>query len=113
MVREIAYLKDILDCIEKLESYLNGVDKPGFLANSLLQDGVIRNLEVIGEAAKCLPESLKQKQPQIPWKQVTGTRDRLIHQYSKIDLEIVWRTVTQDLMPLKTAITELLKEWDT
>lgn len=112
MRREIAYLKDILDCIAKLESYLSGVDQTRFLAEHMLQDAVIRNLEIIGEAVKCLPEVVKQRQPQVPWKQVTRTRDLLIHHYFRVDLQIVWSTVTQDLAPLKTAIAELLKELD-
>ena len=110
MRREIAYLKDILDCIAKLERYLSGADQASFLADTCLQDAVIRNLEIIGEAVKCLPEAVKQRQPQVPWKQVTRTRDLLIHHYFRVDLQIVWSTVTQDLAPLKTAVTELLEE---
>lgn len=89
MVRETAYLKDILDCIAKLERYLAGVSQAEFLANEMLQDAVTRNLEIIGEAVKCLPETLKQKQSQIPWKQISRTRDILIHHYFRVDLQIV------------------------
>jgi uncharacterized protein with HEPN domain len=67
-------------------------------------------LEIIGEAVKCLPDSLKQRQPQMPWKQITRTRDILSHQYFRVDLQIVWDSATLDIAPLKLAVTELLKE---
>lgn len=69
-----------------------------------------RNLEIIGEAAKSLPDEVKQKQPQIDWRDITRMRDKLIHHYRQINLQIIWSTATQDLAPLKTAVTELLKE---
>ncbi|MDQ3011066.1 MAG: DUF86 domain-containing protein [Acidobacteriota bacterium] len=71
-----------------------------------------RNLEIIGEAAKSLPDEVKQKQPQIDWRDITRMRDKLIHHYRQINLQIIWSTATQDLAPLKTAVTELLKELD-
>lgn len=113
MRRELAYLDDILECIAKVEQYLAGVDKATFQANSLLQDAVARNLEIIGEAAKSLPDEVTQKQPQIDWRDIRRMRDKLIQHYRQINLQILWTTATQDLAPLKLAVTELLKELDT
>ena len=113
MRRELAYLDDILECIAKVEQYLAGVDKATFQANSLLQDAVARNLEIIGEAAKSLPDEVTQRQPQIDWRDIRRMRDKLIHHYRQINLQILWTTATQDLAPLKLAVTELLKELDT
>ncbi len=92
MRRELAYLDDILECIALIEGYLDGVDEPTFQANRLLQDGVIRNLEVIGEAAKSLPNEVKQRQPQIDWRNIARMRDKLIHHYFRINWQTVWAT---------------------
>jgi uncharacterized protein with HEPN domain len=113
MRRELAYLDDILECIEKIEEYLVGVDEAAFQTNRMLQDAVFRNLEVISEAAKCLPSMVTQKQPQIDWRGITRMRDKLIHHYFDVRLDVVWSTATEDLAPLKKAVTELLKELDT
>ena len=113
MRRELAYLDDILECIALIESYLDGVDEATFQANHLLQDGVTRNLEIIGEAAKSLPDEVRQKQPQIDWRNIMRMRDKLIHHYFRVNLPIVWATATQELTTLKLAVTELLKELDT
>lgn len=113
MRHELAYLDDILECIALIESYLDGVDEATFQANRLLQDGVVRNLEVIGEAAKSLPETVRQKQPQIDWRNIMRMRDKLAHHYFRIHLQIIWATATQELAPLKLAVAELLKELDT
>jgi uncharacterized protein with HEPN domain len=110
MRRELAYLDDILECIARIEEYLTGIDETTFQTNRLLQDGVTRNLEIIGEAAKCLPDEVKQKQPQIDWRNITRMRDKLTHHYFRLDLHIIWVVATQDLAPLKTAVSVLLKE---
>ena len=113
MRRELAYLDDILEGIEKIEEYLAGVDEAAFQTSRMLQDAVFRNLEVIGEAVKCLPATVTERQPQIDWRGISRMRDKLIHHYFNVRLDVVWATATQDLAPLKTAVTELLKELDT
>ncbi len=110
MRRELAYLDDIIECIERVEKYLTGVDEPAFQTSQLLQDAVVRNLEIIGEAVKNLPEEVRQKQPQIDWRDITRMRDKLIHHYFRLNLQVVWATATQDMAPLKTAVTALLNE---
>ena len=79
-----------------------------FLASRLIQDGVVRNLEVIGEATKNLSTELREANPAIPWRQIAGMRDVLIHDYLKVNLSRVWLTVSTDLPVLRTTVTRLL-----
>ena len=110
MRRELLYLKDIIEAIERIDRYLTQVERDRFFAEELLQDGVVRNLEVIGEAAKNIPDSIRQGRPQIPWREIMRMRDRITHHYFRIDLEIVWETATQNLSVLKEAVVTLIEE---
>lgn len=98
------YLQHILDSIEKIESYLKGVSEHHFLQESLIQDGVIRQLGIIGEAVKRLSPSLRTQHSEMPWKDIAGMRDKLIHDYMGVDLDAVWYTATVDVPPLKAAV---------
>ena len=106
---ENVYLKHILDSIEKIESYVSEVDHDEFLENSMVQDAVIRQLEIIGEAAKRISESERTKEPDIPWNSIAGMRDKLIHNYFGVDISTVWKTVEEDINPLKQAVQRMLK----
>lgn len=93
----------ILSAIERIQSYTADVDEAGFLSSGLIQDAVIRNLEVIGEAANRIQRddaAFAAAHPAIPWQVMHGMRNRLTHGYDKVDLELVWRTVWQDLPDL-------------
>ncbi len=103
------YLKDIKNSIEKIEKYVGGLDFNKFKRSELVADGVIRNLAIIGEAAKNLPESLKENNKEIEWKKIAGFRDVLIHSYANVDLEIVWDVVSNKLKELKEAVEKELK----
>ncbi|GLI45886.1 hypothetical protein MBOURGENBZM_06780 [Methanoculleus bourgensis] len=81
-----------------------------FIGSPMAQDAVIRNFEVIGEAVKRIPESLKEERPDIPWRRIAGLRDVLIHQYLRVDLEAVWAIVRDDLPEFKQAVAEILAE---
>jgi uncharacterized protein with HEPN domain len=107
---ENVYLRHIQDSIEKIESYVSGVEKDEFFENSMVQDAVIRQLEIIGEAAKRISESARAKEPDIPWNSIAGMRDKLIHDYFGVDLSTVWVTVKEDLDPLKQAVQRMLGE---
>lgn len=84
-----------------------GIDREGFLENSLIQDGVVRQLEIIGEAAKKLSQEFRNKYPQNPWKDMAGMRDKLIHGYFGVDLDAVWDTVKNDIPNLKEEMRKI------
>ena len=102
------YLQDILKCIEKIESYVNNITYKGFSSNNMVQDAVIRNLEIIGEASKRIPDEIKENAFHIEWRKIAGIRDVLIHDYAEVDLEIVWDVIQNKLPILKDGITDLL-----
>ena len=103
-------LLDVLESIEKIEKYLKRVDKSTFLKDTEKQDSVIKRLEVIGEAVKNVPVSVKKKNPEIPWKEIAGMRDKLIHEYFGIGLDKVWITAKKDLPSFKDQIKQILEE---
>lgn len=106
---DTVYLRHILDAICQIEEYTKDIGHEAFLRTRLRQDAVIREIEVIGEAVKKLSPEFKERQPGIPWKDVAGMRDKLIHDYFGVDLDAVWDTVKKDIPPLKDEIERLLK----
>jgi len=110
MRRDNALLKDILDAINAVEAFVGGKDKKEFFKSDLLQSAVMRKLEIIGEAVKNLSPELKKSYPQVPWKDIAGMRDKLIHGYFGINIERVWETVKQALPELKDNVIMILKE---
>jgi uncharacterized protein with HEPN domain len=100
-------LRDILEAIRRIGDYSRGMVYDQFVDDTRTQDAVIRNLEIIGEAAKKIPDDVKAQLEQIPWRRIAGTRDRLIHDYFGVNLEIVW-IIIQDELP---ALSPLLKEY--
>jgi uncharacterized protein with HEPN domain len=103
------FIEDILLSIGKIEVFTKGMDYKRFTQSDLVIDAVIRNLEIIGEAAKNVPESIKGKYEEIPWHRMVGLRNVAIHDYFGIDLEIVWEIITKNLPEVKGRIEEVLK----
>jgi uncharacterized protein with HEPN domain len=105
------YLHHILDSIKTIEGYLKGITESKFKATQLLQDGTIRQIEIIGEAVRHVSKDLRRIYPEIPWEDIAGMRDKLIHDYFGVDLEKVWLTTKEDLPPLKKQVTRILKDY--
>ena len=102
------FLTHILESIDAIEEYLDGVTEEKFHTSREKQDLIVRRLEIIGEAAKNIPEDFRKQHDTIPWKKMTGMRDVMIHQYFGINYKIVWDTVTNILPPLRKQIEQLL-----
>ena len=101
------YLRHILDAIDRILSY-TAAGRRAFQEDLKTQDAVIRNLQVIGEAAKKVPEATRSSHPAIPWKDMAGIRDRVVHDYFGVSLDIVWDVIENHLPPLREKIVKLL-----
>jgi uncharacterized protein with HEPN domain len=104
------YLEDILEATHKIVSYTAHLSKAAFLEDEKTLDTVVRNLEVIGEAVKKLPEDLRAQHPTLEWKKMAGLRDILIHEYFGLDAEIVWDIVTTKVPTLNQAVRAMLNQ---
>ena len=110
MREEKTYLEDILESIDRIERYIKDLKPMDFLESEVTQDGVMKRIEIIGEAVKHLSNKTKDKYPEIPWKNIAGMRDVLIHEYAGVQVERVWRTAKNDLPPLKQVIIKLIDQ---
>lgn len=101
------YLIHILECIESIQDYTKS-GKEEFVIKKIIQDAVIRNLEIIGEATKKIPSEIKAQSPDVPWREMAGLRDVLIHDYMGVDLSTVWNVIEKELPKLKEQIKSLI-----
>jgi uncharacterized protein with HEPN domain len=107
MKNDQVYLEHILDAIGKIENFVTGTSKFDFERNVMIQDAIIRNIEIIGEATKKITTQFKESHHEIPWQDMAGMRDKLIHDYLDVDLDVVWKTVEVDLPLLKEMINKI------
>lgn len=101
------YLRHIVECISNIESYTND-DEEAFFSLKIIQDAVIRNLEIIGEATKKISKEVKTQNQTLPWHEMAGLRDVLIHDYFGVDLTIVWNVVANELPDVKKKVADIL-----
>ena len=110
MKKDKAYLKDILDAISDIEAFIANINESEFHVNKEKKYAVVRALEIIGEAVKNLSKELRAKHKEIPWKEIAGMRDKLIHWYFGIKWELVWETVKNKIPELKNHILKISAE---
>lgn len=109
--RKVAlFLSDILEYMERAEKYVEGLTLDAFLHDSKTSDAVLRCIEVIGEASKNIPQEIRQRYPFIPWRDMAGMRDKVIHGYFQVDLESVWLVVKEDIPSLRPLLRKVLEE---
>ncbi|WP_225073901.1 DUF86 domain-containing protein [Desulfuromonas sp. CSMB_57] len=104
------YLRDILDAMEKAEEFVGGLEVDSFKQDDKTAYAVIRSLEIIGEASKKIPGVMRRRFSKIPWKSLAGMRDKLIHDYIGVSLEIVWRTAKEDIPTVRPLLIEMLRQ---
>jgi uncharacterized protein with HEPN domain len=104
------YLNDILESIADIRDFTAGTTKEDFYKDKKTIKAVVRSLEVIGEAASKMPQNVRDSYPEIPWQETIVMRNRLIHEYFGVDLEIVWQTIEEDLGPLDTTVKRMIEE---
>ncbi len=104
------FIQDILEYIARINEYVECYDLERFLGDKKTCDSVLRCLEVIGEAAKNIPDNLREKYPTVPWREMAGMRDKVIHGYFVVDFEMVWLVIKDDLPSIRPAIEKMLEE---
>jgi uncharacterized protein with HEPN domain len=101
-------IQDMLEAVQKITHYIAGIEHDAFLCDEKTIDAVVRNLEVLGEAARQLPDDFTSRRPFIPWNKIAGLRNRIVHDHFGLDLEIIWQIIHHDLPPLKAQLEKLV-----
>ena len=104
------FLSDILECIDLINNYLRGTTKEEFFNDFIRKDAVFRRLEIIGEAGKNISSTIKNRHPEVPWPQICGMRNKLVHEYFGVNYKKVWQTAAEDLETLKKQMEIIFKE---
>lgn len=98
--RDETYLLDMLLAARAARDYTRGVDRAGLEMNNMLQDALVHRLQILGEAANRVSEATRAVHPELPWREMTGLRNRIVHEYARVDLDVIWQVVRVDLAPL-------------
>ena len=104
---DLAYVDHILNCIRKINEFSHGLSFKQFRTNELVQDAILRNIEIIGEASKKISQETKQTYYKIHWREISGMGDKLIHDYLGVDVDVVWKTIKEDIPALEKLISEI------
>ena len=112
MKDDLAFIKHILDSINAIEEFSKNMNKDKLMSDRLKRSAIVREIEIIGEAVKNMSESLKNKHPEIEWKEIVGTRDKMVHHYFGVDLNIVWDIIKINLPDLKIKILRIKRDMD-
>jgi uncharacterized protein with HEPN domain len=110
MKEDLIFIEHILDSINAIESFSRNLKKEELSSNRLKQSAIVREIEVIGEAVKNISENLKTKHKEVGWREIAGTRDKMIHHYFGVDLDIIWGIIDNDIPNLKEKISRIKKE---
>lgn len=108
--RYLLFLNDIIESMNRIDIYTKGVDYDSFCNNQMLIDAVIRNLEVIGEASRNIPEEIRNEYNNVPWRKMIGLRNILIHEYFGVDESIIWEIINRDFPETKPLILKIVQE---
>jgi len=107
---DLAYIEHILESIDAIMKFSKGINKEELTSNRLKQSAIVREIEIIGEAVKNISGGIKDKHKEIEWKEIAGTRDKMIHHYFGVDLDIIWNIIKINLPDLKKKILKIKKE---
>jgi uncharacterized protein with HEPN domain len=107
----LGYLKDILTEIDRVSRFIRGMNYERFSRDEKTQYAVVRSIEIIGEASKNIPEDIRSRYPDIPWRDMATMRNLIVHQYANVNLNVVWQTATQDLPRLKGSVKQAIQGW--
>jgi len=103
------FLEDMLEAVERIEEYTKGYSFEDFINDRKTIDAVVRNLEILGEAARNIPDEIRKEYHEIPWKRIVGLRNVVVHQYFGVDLKVIWVIISSQLPQLKDKLVEVLK----
>ena len=107
---DLTYLGDVLDAIKQIEDYLRDITKDSFLQNHMMQDAVMHQIEIIGEASNSVSDEFQDQHPELPWMQMRAIRNKIVHDYREINLDVIWDTVRNDLPMLEKQVRKVLGE---